>query len=384
MAQSDHLSTLKKLYYDPAYGLLGKAKFIQKVKRSHPDIPTKVVKEFVDKQALQQVNKKKPFKGYYKINAPPKTFQIDLFFLPKYKSTNNNISTFFIAVDILSKKMFMYPMKGRTKDDIMSVVTNFIEEHKPSGLSGDDEFNMKGLREMLLKTQISLTTDVAADDHFSKGNKLGVVDSATRTIKKMIDNYIISNDSTAFVKDLPKIVANYNDSPHSSLDNKTPDEVYEDKDYQMEMQMINAAYNSALESKVDIDVGDFVRVSVDKSKFQKQTITFSPDLYVVSDKDGYKYRVIDEYGVELKRKYKYFELLKVDPDAIEGTATTSEQKKITKLDKQVRDLKQKEESDKSYSEIVQDIQKIDKYDRGRYDFRSKPTTTTLRSGTIRT
>jgi len=40
---------LKQLYYDPAVGLLSKAKFVAKLQRLHPEIRTAHVAAFVDR-----------------------------------------------------------------------------------------------------------------------------------------------------------------------------------------------------------------------------------------------------------------------------------------------------------------------------------------------
>jgi hypothetical protein len=36
-----------------------------------------------------------------------------------------------------------------------------------------------------------------------------------------------ANDTTIFIDELPSLVLNYNNTPHSSLENKTPNEVWD-------------------------------------------------------------------------------------------------------------------------------------------------------------
>ena len=48
MASTDVL--LKQLYYDPAVGLLSKAKFVAKLRSLHPEIRAAHVAAFVDRQ----------------------------------------------------------------------------------------------------------------------------------------------------------------------------------------------------------------------------------------------------------------------------------------------------------------------------------------------
>jgi hypothetical protein len=72
---------LKTLYYDASTGLSSKAKFKLKLKTLGYKISNKQVDEFLNKQELTQVNTKNQFKGFYKIIAPPRFFQIDIFFV---------------------------------------------------------------------------------------------------------------------------------------------------------------------------------------------------------------------------------------------------------------------------------------------------------------
>jgi hypothetical protein len=141
---------------------------------------------------------------------------------------------------------------------------------------------------------------------------------------------------------LPNLVDNYNETPHSSLRNYTPDQVYDDLEYQQETFNQLSKYNNKLDDKIDLDVGDRVRKRVDKGKFDKENAKFSSEIYIVYEKVGRKYLIIDEQGNEQPRKYKYFELLKVEPNKVEGKASGLDKiekakkahRKKTKVDRQ--------------------------------------------------
>ena len=70
---------LQNIYKKKEYAILSKSKFTQKVKKDFNHIPIKHIKEFIDKQQLQQTYTTKRFKGYFKIIAPSRSFQIYLF-----------------------------------------------------------------------------------------------------------------------------------------------------------------------------------------------------------------------------------------------------------------------------------------------------------------
>jgi len=149
MSLESNKQILNKLYKDPAFGLLGKTKFKLKVKKLHPKISNKEIDEFVESQELQQVNKAKPFKGYYKIVGNLYTYQTDIFYLKQYKNTNNNKYIFMIFTDILSKKMFVYPLKSNKKEDILNCLQDFTKNNKVNGIEGDNEFNLKDIKDYL-------------------------------------------------------------------------------------------------------------------------------------------------------------------------------------------------------------------------------------------
>jgi len=311
--------TLRKIYYDPKLGLLSKTKFKAKVRQMHPEIKAKDVDAFVSKQQLQQVNQKSKFKGYFKIVAPPRHFQVDIFFLSAYKRNNNNTSMFMIFIDILSRKMFVYPIKSRTQETVVETLKKFkgdVEE--VDGLEGDDEFSAAKVVKFCEENDILLRTDLAKDDHINKGNKLGIVDVATKTIKRYIRNYMLAHDTTRFINKLQELVDNYNTTPHSSLKNRTPADVYDDRDAQKEIFFNHQRHNERLEARIDLDVGDYVRKRVDKGRFDKENMQFSKEIYVISDIDGHKYKIMDADEKVLSRKFKYFELSRVDPGEVEG------------------------------------------------------------------
>jgi len=292
---------LRELYYSSKTGLTSKAKFKLKVKKLYPEITNKEIDTFLNKQEITQVNKKGTFKGFFKIVAPPNSYQMDIFFLNSYKKRNGNYGAFFIFIDILSRKMFIYPIKDRKTETILKALKEFVNDAKEVYmLSGDDEFDNKAIVKYCDDNNIRLTTNVSAEDHFSKGNALGIVDRATKTIKTMIRNYILTHDTTRFIDKLQDLVDNYNDTPHSSLNNKTPDDVYKDKKFQEALYKKYSAYNDKLNDKVDLEIGDYVRKRVDKGKFDKEQATFSKEIYVIDRKVGTKYKIIDADQIEQK------------------------------------------------------------------------------------
>ena len=220
---------LRKLYYDPSIGLLSLYKFKLKGEQKYPIITHKEIEDFVEKK----LNSKSTFRGFLKIVAPPRHLQIDVFFMSSHKQANKGISMFLICIDILSKSMWVFPLKNRTQESLLDEIDKLKKEAKVQGLTGDDEFNASKIQKYCDENSILLSTDVSAIDHIGKGNKLGKVDTACRTIKRSIRNYMTTHDTTKFINILLALVDNYNDTPRSSLKNKTPDELWDDPKLQL-------------------------------------------------------------------------------------------------------------------------------------------------------
>jgi hypothetical protein len=127
---------------------------------------------------------KKPVK-LLKITGPPGAYQIDLIFLPKYRSSNRGITIFLLLVEIIRRKAFAYPIKSRKSADILDAYEQFFKDHDGnlSDVYGDDEFNSEWFRAFNDVLNVNVHTGVAKDDHISKhSNRLGIIDRLVRTL----------------------------------------------------------------------------------------------------------------------------------------------------------------------------------------------------------
>jgi anthranilate/para-aminobenzoate synthase component I len=357
---------LQELYKNPKYSILSESKFTQKVRQLHPEIKRKDIEDFISSQTLQQTFSSRPFKGYYKIVAKPYTFQTDLFFLDEYASYNKKHGSFLIMVDILSRKMYVHPLKSKTLESIQNGLETLIRKvGKVVAIETDDEFNKSSIKTMLEEKGISFRSIVAKQEHLSKGNSLGIVDSATRTIKKYIKKYMVQNNTPKFINVLDDLVEAYNQTPHSSLFDKTPEEVYDNEKTLKKIFKEAALHNSRLDSTIDLNIGDFARKANDKNKFEKEKQMFSKDIFVIYDQEGKKFRLIDEDGkVDDDRLYKYHELMKVDPEkTLTPSSITIYAKHHGKSNKNKRkggDLDEVDRASKEYRRVKKIVKRLKK------------------------
>ena len=312
------MEAIRKLYENPETGLLSKTKFINKAKKLFPNISISDINSFIEKQESYQITKKVVRrKKYLRIASEPYSYQIDIMYLNDLSRANSGYKYILCIVEINSRKAFCYPLKTRTMDDIIINYKKFLTDAGTVvRVDGDDEFNSQTFIKVNKDNNIILRTDVAKDNHIvkSNGDKLAIVDSFVRTFRLLLNRYLVAYNTAKWIDVLDKLVSNYNNTVHSSLNGLTPNGVYKQHVIMMKIYLTNLYYNNALKSKLNsFNVGDHVRIVNEKSTFDKGTShRYSRGLYTVVKMIGNKYQVRNENDTVLKRLIKPYEMIKVD------------------------------------------------------------------------
>ena len=141
-------------------------------------------------------------------------------------------------------------------------------------------------------------THISINDHISNGDKLGIIDRLTRTIKNILNKYVFSTvDKNYSVNKIMKmIIDNYNDTPHSSLNNNTPNEVFKSHELRQQIFNENKEHNDNINDNLEFKIGDNVRILENKNKFDKEKPRFSKDIYTIVNFLGYKFELQDDPG----------------------------------------------------------------------------------------
>jgi len=301
---------LDNLFYNEKLGVGNKTTFIKKVQEKHPEFKTKDIQAYLKNQEVNQVNTTVNKSYEYKITAPPRTFQIDIFWWRRGES----LLPILLLVDILSRKAWAYVLTKSKKEKRAEVNVATLKQFQEevgniNGLEGDNEFSSGPIKKFCDDNHIRLDTSVSKEEHISNGNKLGIIDRLVRTLRQLIDNYyIISGHKTDNIKDVMKtVIDTYNDSANRGLKYKTPNEVFNNHDNQLSRHLSDTVHNHNIYKSVPFKENDKVRVIEEKGKFDKGKQKFSKDIYTIDKKEGYKLILNDS-----KRKLKPSELLKVD------------------------------------------------------------------------
>ena len=299
---------LDNLFYKEKLGIGNKTTFIKNVRERHPEIKIKDIQEYLKNQEVNQINTTVNKKYEYKITAPPRTFQIDIFWWKK----SSTLIPILLLVDILSRKAWAYVLTKSKKAKRADVSVKTLQEFQAEvgfikGLEGDNEFSSAAIKKFCEDNNIRLDTSVAKEEHISNGNKLGIIDRLVRTLRELIEKYFdITGHRTDNIKDVvATIIDTYNNSSHRTLKNKTPNQVFKDIDDQMVRQAKDSSHNQQIYKTVPFDSGQKVRILEQKEKFDKGKQKFSKEIYTVDKKEGYKILVNGT-----SRKLKPAELLK--------------------------------------------------------------------------
>lgn len=316
---------LHKLYYDAQTGLQSKEKLYKKAKEMDKKITMKIVKEFLDKQATAQITKQHTIKktDYATIISPNvrNNFQMDIMYLPDNK-LNKNFKYLLTCIDVYSRYAIVKPLKNKTGDNVYKA---FLDIMKESGLCKNlnvdlgSEFVYTPFKKYCDENGIQLWySDVEQE------NKNAIIERFHRTLRNIILKYTIAFDKS-YIKDLPKLIMNYNNTYHSTI-HAIPFNVWNGK----ERNNQDIHYIQHLFS-----VGDKVRHLQKKKVFGKNSSTssYTKQIYTITKAEGQSY-----YLDELTKPFKEHELVLAVGEELNNNYE-EKAKEIKKKDLMVRRLR---------------------------------------------
>ena len=134
----------------------------------------------------------------------------------------------------------------------------------------------------ILSNNNAVLEPVKLNDHHA----LGVIDIFAKNLKRVLSKEFLENKSTEWVSILPKIIESYNHTPHTALDNITPEQAISDpkkREHVMHLNILKAKENGFV---TDLKPGDKVRID-DTALFKKGTENrWSDTVHVVESASG--------------------------------------------------------------------------------------------------
>ena len=324
------MDILIKKYYEE-YNFPKVDKLYKVMKLDGNDINKKDIQKFLDEQIenqlLKQVKKETTKKlGSIHAFSENQTWQVDIFFMTKYKKQNNGFSYILCAVDVFTRKAYAVGMKSKNADDCISAFKSIVSTAGvPFVITTDTDSTLTGnlFQEYLSNNNIAHNV-VILNDHQS----LGIIDRFARTLKSILNAYFIRNDDTNWIRILDKVIKQYNNTPHKSLNDIKPNDVDKNNDIILGINLWKSKQNKTIS---DLDVGDNVRLKI-SGVFKKGTEpSWSDEIYVVKSTKGKSIELTDG------SRHKRTSLLKIPKNFTKITKNII--KEATKEDKINRKLR---------------------------------------------
>jgi hypothetical protein len=156
-----------------------------------------------------------------------------------------------------------------------------IMSDSDSAFKGDDRDEDQNFQKILSDNNAVLE-HVKLNDH----RALGVIDVFAKNLKRVLSREFLENKSTEWISILPKVIEQYNNTPHSALDNITPNDAITDPKKRMHVMHLNILKARDNVFVADLTAGDKVRID-DTSLFKKGTESrWSDEVHVVQAASG--------------------------------------------------------------------------------------------------
>jgi hypothetical protein len=288
------MNKLKEIFYDPEKGLGNLQSFFKKVKQEDPNMKYKEVKDFYDKQEVNQIMRPqiKP-KEFNSVTAkmPRDIFEIDYMIYDRY--TIDGYKYIFCCVDVYSRYA---QCVATTNLELSTIITTmksiFGSMGYPNVIKADNQFSKKDFVDFCSKYDIKCIFSNPYEIY-----KNPIVERFNRTLALKLQKIRLTSNNRRWYKYLNLAVNNYNNTYHKTIQN-TPKSVFDGDKYNE--QIINRV-------PVIYQIGDMVRIVIKKKVFDKgDVITYSPEVYRIVDINGNRFKLND-----IDQLYKAYEIRKV-------------------------------------------------------------------------
>ena len=235
---------------------------------------------------------------------------IDLITMIKYSKQNNNYKYILTVIDFFSKYSWCYPLKNKNSNEIINSFKDIFKKSKrsPKFIQSDQgsEFTNKQVQKFFNDNNIKWYHT------YNRDIKCSICERFNRTILNKIYKNFTLNNNTIWIKDLNKLVKEYNNSYHRTIKMKPVDASKKSNE-----NIVRKNYNfEIITNKKKFKIGDKVRISLLKNTFEKgYTSNWSEQIYVIYDiksSNVHYYYLKDLNGNKIDGMFYEQELLKTN------------------------------------------------------------------------
>lgn len=294
---------LRSIYYDvdSSVSYSGINKLWVKIKEDKKDITYSELKEWLIEQDVYTQHKPqiKKFVGLrVRVSGIDKQWQADLVDLQSLARYNKGYKYLLTVIDILSKYVWVKPLKTKRGQEVTLAFKHIFKERKPEIIQFDEgkEFYNKDLKSLFVKEDIEWFSS-------KSDKKASVVERFNRTLKTRMFKYFTHNETRKYTDILDELVDSYNNTIHSST-KMTPTEASKRENENEVWYTLYGADITANYGVPKFKVGHTVRISKYKSIFKKGYLpNFTEEIFKIKQviyKHPIVYKLEDLQGEDLE------------------------------------------------------------------------------------
>ena len=303
------MKKMEKIYYDPQTGYTGIKDLMRKTKLGKRKVET-----FLQKQETytrhKPVVRRHPTRKVY-VEGIDAQFQADLVDMKAYRTKNKYFNYILNVIDCFSKYAWAIPIKKKTGNEITTAFQTLFTKSKriPKRMHTDrgTEFINKSTQNLFKTYNIHWF----ATENTTKAQ---IVERFNKTLKDRMHRYFTANNTTNWIKVLPQLMENYNNSIHRSI-KMTPVEASLTEN---ETLVRNNLYGEVKKIKLKrpkYKLGDLVRISIKSDTFTRgYTPNYTKEVFeivAVLDTRPTTYKLKDLKGEDITGAFYEQELSKV-------------------------------------------------------------------------
>ena len=300
------LDTIQRSNNYPGYERL-----VKLAQEKYPEISRSEVKTFLSHDTARQlttVQHAKKAEGHIVAMLPNELWQMDIFDLSRYMYSNKYFRYLLCCVDVFTRKVYVEALKEKDSEACAKAFEKIVKSNgvKPRSILSDHDaaFLREPFQKILTKEGIALNLNALNDHH-----ALGIIDNFARRFKMILTTTFLKNHTTKWLDRYQNIITIYNNTKHSSLKDKTPNEATKPGNHE-EILKLNLEKQVANKTVSDLEVDDKVRKNLLTRAHQIMKGTdprWSDEVFIVKQIHGNT--VILNDGSRMKRT----DLLKVPP-----------------------------------------------------------------------
>ena len=211
--------------------------------------------------------------------------QVDLFYIDRLQNENDGVKYILTAIDVFTRFGFCEPVMNKTAKEVtnkLEIIFNRLGV-LPKVVCSDkgSEFKNRYTEKFLKNHKIKFF-------YAQTDPKAACVERLQKTFQLLIYKYLVENESYRYIDVLQQLMRNYNETPHSFLDNLSPASAEKPENWDIVSAAHSKHYARMRTKKIKprFKIGDVVRISLKKSKFRRAyDISHSYQRYIVHEID---------------------------------------------------------------------------------------------------